>query len=288
MRAHQTIGVIGGSGFYEMEGLTEVKELSLDTPFGAPSGPFVVGQLGERRLVFLSRHGQGHRLSPSEINYRANVWGMKKLGVEWLLSVSAVGSLREHIRPGDLVVIDQCIDRTHRRASTFFTDGVVGHVSMADPVCGHLAGHLADAARRVAPNIVHQGGTYVCIEGPQFSSRAESHLYRSWNADVIGMTNMPEAKLAREACLCYATLALSTDYDCWHVSEEAVTVDLVLAVMKKNIAAAQATVRELAAHVPLERTCPCRNALRGAVISDMRHLTDEQKERLELFLSETR
>jgi 5'-methylthioadenosine phosphorylase len=284
----QTIGVIGGSGFYEMGGLTEVREIPLETPFGAASGPFIEGRLGDRRLVFLSRHGQGHRLSPSEINYRANVWGMKKLGVEWLVSVSAVGSLREHIRPGDLVVIDQCIDRTHRRASTFFGDGAVGHVSMADPVCGHLAGHLADAARRVAPNIVHQGGTYVCIEGPQFSSRAESHLYRSWNADVIGMTNMPEAKLAREACLCYATLALSTDYDCWHVSEEVVTVELVLAVMKKNIAAAQAAVRELAAHVPLERTCACRHALQGAVMSDPRQLPEATREKLELLLRDAR
>ena len=263
-------------------------EVHLETPFGAPSGPFVVGQLGARRLVFLARHGQGHRLSPSEINYRANVWGMKKLGVEWLVSVSAVGSLREHIRPGDLVVIDQCIDRTHRRASTFFTDGAVGHVSMADPVCAHLAGHLAEGARRVAPNIVHQGGTYVCIEGPQFSSRAESHLYRSWNADVIGMTNMPEAKLAREACLCYATLALSTDYDCWHVSEEPVTVEMVLSVMKKNIAAAQATVRELAAHVPLERTCACRHALQGAVMTDERHVPAEVKAKLELILRDAR
>jgi len=284
----QTIGVIGGSGFYEMGGLTEVREIALETPFGAPSGPFIEGRLGDRRLVFLSRHGPGHRLSPSEVNYRANVWGMKKLGVEWLVSVSAVGSLREHIRPGDLVVIDQCIDRTHRRASTFFGDGAVGHVSMADPVCNHLAGHLADAARRVAPNIVHQGGTYVCIEGPQFSSRAESHLYRSWNADVIGMTNMPEAKLAREACLCYATLALSTDYDCWHVAEEAVTVEMVLAVMKKNIAAAQAAVRELAAHVPLERTCACRYALKGAVMSDRRQLAEATREKLELLLRDER
>lgn len=284
----QTIGVIGGSGFYQLEGLSDVEEVVLDTPFGQPSGPFVVGRLGERRLIFLARHGRGHHLSPSEINYRANVWGMKKLGVEWLLSVSAVGSLREHIRPGDLVVVDQTLDRTHRRVSTFFTDGVVGHVSMADPMCSHLAGHLAEAARRVAPGAVHQGGTYVCIEGPQFSSRAESHLYRSWNADVIGMTNMPEAKLAREACLCYATLALSTDYDCWHVSEEPVTVETVLAVMKENIARAQSTVRELAAHVPLERGCQCRHALKGAVMSDVGALSAEQRTRLELILRDAR
>jgi 5'-methylthioadenosine phosphorylase len=284
----QTIGVIGGSGFYDMEGLTEVEDVVLETPFGDPSGPYRIGTLGDRRLVFLSRHGRGHRYSPSEINYRANVWGMKKLGAQWLISVSAVGSLREQIRPGDLVVIDQCIDRTHLRKHTFFGEGCVAHVSMADPLCGHLGGHLADAAARVTQSTVHRGGTYVCIEGPQFSSKAESHLYRSWNADVIGMTNMPEAKLAREACLCYATLALSTDYDCWHTSEEPVTVEMVVAVMKQNVAAAQAAVRELAAHVPLERTCGCKNALKGAVMSDDRHLPPEVRERLELLLRDAR
>jgi 5'-methylthioadenosine phosphorylase len=280
----QTIGVIGGSGFYDMQGLEDVHQEMLETPFGAPSGPFVVGRLGERRLVFLARHGKGHHLSPSRINYRANVWGMKKLGVEWLLSVSAVGSLREDIRPGDLVVVDQCIDRTFRREGTFFSEGAVAHVSMAEPICPHLMGHLAQAARRVATSTVHQGGTYLCIEGPQFSSRAESHLYRSWNADVIGMTNMPEAKLAREAALCYATLALSTDYDCWHAAEEPVTVEMVVAVMKKNVATAQAVVRELAAHVPLERTCACRDALAGAVMSDPADLSPELKARLGLVL----
>jgi 5'-methylthioadenosine phosphorylase len=284
----QTIGVIGGSGFYDMQGLEDVREVALETPFGAPSGPFVVGKLGDRQLVFLARHGKGHRLSPSEINYRANVWGMKKLGVQWLLSVSAVGSLREQIRPGDLVVIDQAIDRTHLRKSTFFGDGCVGHVSMADPICTHLAGHLADAATRVAQTTVHRGGTYVCIEGPQFSSRAESHLYRSWNADVIGMTNMPEARLAREACLCYSTLALSTDYDCWHAGEEPVTVEMVVAVMKKNVATAQAAVRELVAHVPLERTCACKLALKGAVMSDDRLLAPEVRERLALLLADVK
>jgi 5'-methylthioadenosine phosphorylase len=280
----QTIGVIGGSGFYDLKGLTGVREVALETPFGAPSGPFLVGELGERRVVFLARHGQGHRLSPSAINYRANVWGMKKLGVEWLLSVSAVGSLREDIRPGDLVVVDQCLDRTFRRASTFFDQGAVAHVSMADPTCPHLKGHLAQAARKVALGAVHDGGTYVCIEGPQFSSRAESHLYRSWSADVIGMTNMPEAKLAREACLCYATLALATDYDCWHVSEEAVSVEVVLAVMKKNVATALAAVHELAANVPLERTCTCKDALRGAVMSDPSALAEPDRLRLGLLL----
>jgi 5'-methylthioadenosine phosphorylase len=282
----QTIGVIGGSGFYEMDGLSDVREVELDTPFGPPSGPFCIGTLGDRQLVFLSRHGKGHRLSPSEINYRANVWGMKKVGVQWLISVSAVGSLREQIRPGDLVVVDQCIDRTHLRPATFFGDGCVGHVSMAEPICTHLAGHLADAASRVTQRTVHRGGTYLCIEGPQFSSRAESHLYRSWNADVIGMTNMPEAKLAREASLCYSTLALSTDYDCWHLEEAPVTVELVVSMMKKNVAAAQAAVRELAAHVPLERTCACKVALKGAVMSDAKHLAPVVAERLALLLAD--
>lgn len=279
----QTIGVIGGSGFYDLEGLTEVQEVTVETPFGAPSDAYRVGRLGDRRLVFLARHGRGHRFSPSEINYRANVWGMKQLGVEWLISVSAVGSLREHIQPGDLVVIDQSIDRTLTRARTFFEGGVVSHVSMADPVCSHLAKHLADAADSSGTK-VHRGGTYVCIEGPQFSTRAESHLYRSWNADVIGMTHLPEARLAREAQLCYATLALSTDYDCWHASEEAVTVEMVVAVMKKNVANAQKAVRELALNVPLERSCPCPNALKGAVMSDEKHLTPEVLRRVGLLL----
>lgn len=279
----QTIGVIGGSGFYELDGLKDVQEVAVDTPYGAPSDTFRVGTLGDRRLVFLARHGRGHRFSPSEINYRANVWGMKQLGVEWLLSVSAVGSLREDIQPGDLVVIDQSIDRTLSRQRTFFEDGVVAHVSMAEPVCKHLAGHLADAASAVGAK-VHRGGTYVCIEGPQFSTRAESHLYRSWNADVIGMTHLPEARLAREAQLCYATLALSTDYDCWHTSEEAVTVEMVVKVMKQNVANARAAVRELALNVPLERTCGCPTALKGAVMTHEDAMTTEAKRRLALLL----
>lgn len=279
----QTIGVIGGSGFYELDGLTDVQEVSVDTPFGAPSDAFRVGTLGDRRLVFLARHGRGHRFSPSEINYRANVWGMKQLGVEWLLSVSAVGSLREDIQPGDLVVIDQSIDRTLSRKRTFFEDGVVAHVSMAEPVCRHLANHLSDAATAAGAK-VHRGGTYVCIEGPQFSTKAESHLYRSWNADVIGMTHLPEARLAREAQLCYATLALSTDYDCWHTSEEAVTVEMVVKVMKQNVANARKAVRELALHVPLERTCGCPTALKGAVMTHDDAMPAEAKRRLALLL----
>ena len=279
----QTIGVIGGSGFYELDGLKDVQEVTVETPFGAPSDAFRVGTLGDRRLVFLARHGRGHRFSPSEINYRANVWGMKQLGVEWLLSVSAVGSLREDIQPGDLVVIDQSIDRTLSRKRTFFEDGVVAHVSMAEPVCKHLAGHLSDAATTAGAK-VHRGGTYVCIEGPQFSTKAESHLYRSWNADVIGMTHLPEARLAREAQLCYATLALSTDYDCWHTSEEAVTVEMVVKVMKQNVANARKAVRELALNVPLERTCGCPTALKGAVMTHDDAMPAEAKRRLALLL----
>jgi 5'-methylthioadenosine phosphorylase len=279
----QTIGIIGGSGFYELDGLADVEEVPVDTPFGAPSDVFRVGTLGDRRLVFLARHGRGHRFSPSDINYRANVWGMKQLGVEWLISVSAVGSLREDIRPGDLVVIDQSIDRTLSRKRTFFEDGVVAHVSMAEPVCRRLAGQLADAATAVGAK-VHRGGTYVCIEGPQFSTKAESHLYRSWKADVIGMTHMPEARLAREAQLCYATLALSTDYDCWHASEEPVTVEMVVKVMKQNVVNAQKTVRELALHATLERTCGCPTALQGAVMTHDDAMSEEAKHRLSLLL----
>lgn len=281
----QTIGLIGGSGFYELGGLTDVQEVTVETPFGAPSDAFRVGTLGGKRLVFLPRHGRGHRLSPSEINYRANVWGMKQLGVQWLLSVSAVGSLREDIHPGDLVVVDQSIDRTLGRARTFFEGGVVAHVSMAEPVCMHLAGHLHGAAKATGAR-VHEGGTYVCIEGPQFSSRAESHLYRSWKADVIGMTQQPEARLAREAQLCYATLALCTDYDCWHVSEEAVTVEQVVQVMKQNAANARAAVLGLVASLPEARPCGCAKALGGAVMTHDDAMPGDARRRLALLLGD--
>ena len=213
----EVVGVIGGSGLYEIEGLTEVREVKVETPFGSPSDQFITGKLGEVDMVFLPRHGRGHRLTPSEINYRANIYGMKKLGAGRIISVSAVGSMREEIEPGHIVVVDQFIDRTRARASTFFGSGIVGHVEFADPVCAELSGVLYDAGKRAGATI-HRGGTYVCIEGPQFSTRAESMLYRTWDATVIGMTNIPEAKLAREAEICYGTLALSTDYDCWHES----------------------------------------------------------------------
>jgi 5'-methylthioadenosine phosphorylase len=260
------LGVIGGSGLYEIEGLTGVEEVRVETPYGPPSDAVVRGRLGETTLLFLPRHGRGHRVAPHEINFRANVCALKKLGATHLVSISAVGSMREDIAPGDFVVADQLVDLTKRRVSTFFEDGVVGHVGFADPVCPALSGALADAAARGGAR-VHRGGTYVCIEGPQFSTRAESRLYRSWGVAVIGMTALPEAKLAREAELPYALLALATDYDCWHASEEDVTVEAVLAVMKKNVVVARKAVAELAPHVPDAASSPASRALAGAIMT---------------------
>ncbi len=243
------LGVIGGSGLYDIEGLTQVEEVRVETPFGPPSDPIVRGRLGETQMLFLPRHGRDHAIAPHQIDFRANVCAMKMLGATHLVSVSAVGSMREEIAPGAFVVVDQFIDLTKRRASTFFEDGVVGHVGFADPVCEHLSIALADAAERVGAR-VHRGGTYVCIEGPQFSTRAESRLYRSWGVAVIGMTAMPEAKLAREAGLPYALLALATDYDCWHESEEDVSVEAVVAVLNGNVARAKRVVAEIAGRLP--------------------------------------
>ncbi len=220
------IAVIGGSGLYEMEGLTRVRELRVSTPFGKPSDAIVIGTLAEQRVAFLSRHGRGHRISPSMINYRANIYALKSLGVSRIISVSAVGSMKEHIKPGHLVLPDQFIDRTTQRMGTFFDQGLVAHVAFAEPICGELSGIVRRAAKQVGAT-THVGGTYVCIEGPQFSTKAESRLYRQWGVDVIGMTNIPEAKLAREAEMCYATLALVTDFDCWHATEESVTVEAI-------------------------------------------------------------
>ncbi|MCK4739860.1 MAG: S-methyl-5'-thioadenosine phosphorylase [Deltaproteobacteria bacterium] len=266
-----------------MEGLTEVREEKIETPFGDPSDVFITGNLGDARMVFLPRHGRGHKLLPSEINYRANIYGMKKLGVEWLISVSAVGSMREEIEPGHLVIVDQFYDRTKGRASTFFGDGIVGHVEFADPVCGDLSELLYTAAKESGAT-VHKGGTYVCIEGPQFSTRAESKIYRSWGVDVIGMTNIPEAKLAREAELCYSTIALSTDYDCWHESAESVTVEMVLATISKNVANARQVIKNAVSAIGGERGCKCAEAMRFATITSMDAVTEEAKERLELLI----
>jgi len=283
MEHEMTVGVIGGSGLYQIEGLTDVEELTLSTPFGAPSDAFVLGRLGDVRMVFLPRHGRGHVLPPSRINFRANIWGMKRLGVERILSLSAVGSMREDVAPGDFVVVDQFIDRTRHRADTFFDQDVVAHVMFADPVCEPLRRVLVQASGIVGVR-VHDGGTYLCMEGPQFSTRAESRLYRSWGVDVIGMTNLQEAKLAREAELHYATVAMATDYDCWHETHDDVTVEAILATMSHNVDNGRALIR---AAVPLlgpTSGCGCGQALRDAIITDRARITPQARARLELLI----
>jgi 5'-methylthioadenosine phosphorylase len=274
-----TVAVIGGSGLYEMDGLENVSSERVDTPFGPPSDAVLCGSLGPVRMLFLPRHGRGHRLSPSEVNYRANIYALKALGAEQVISISAVGSMREDIRPGDLVIVDQFFDRTLTRARTFFEDGIVAHVEMADPICPVLAGVL-HASAQAAGARVHKGGTYVCIEGPQFSTRAESSVFRSWGVAVIGMTNMPEARLAREAELCYATIALSTDYDCWHATEESVTVETVVATLQRNVATAREVIRRSAASVSPTRACRCARALDSAILSDRASISEPAKRRL--------
>jgi 5'-methylthioadenosine phosphorylase len=261
------LAVIGGSGLYDIEELTQIEEVHVDTPFGPPSDAIVRGLLGDTTMLFLPRHGKGHRIAPHQINYRANVCALKKLGATHLLSISAVGSMKEAIAPGDFAVVDQFIDLTKRRVSTFFEDGIVGHVAFADPVCEHLAAALASAGERAGAR-VHRGGVYVCIEGPQFSTRAESVLYRSWDVSVIGMTAMPEAKLAREAELPYALLALATDYDCWHESEEDVSVQAVVAVLLRNVATARKTVVELAHALPDPSRSRATSALVAALMTE--------------------
>ncbi|HTV03630.1 MAG TPA: S-methyl-5'-thioadenosine phosphorylase [Luteitalea sp.] len=261
------IGIIGGSGLYDMAELTDRHEVIVDTPFGPPSGPYVTGTLGGTRVAFLARHGAGHRITPSELNFRANIYGFKTLGVERILSASAVGSLREEMAPLDLVIPDQFIDRTRGRVSTFFGDGLVGHIAFADPVCGHVAQVAYDAAVAAGAK-VHKGGTYVCMEGPAFSTRAESHLYRSWGAHIIGMTNLQEAKLAREAEICYATIALVTDYDCWHPDHDHVTVEMVIQNLTQNARTAQQVIAgAISALANAPRTCGCGQALATALIT---------------------
>ena len=266
--APNVLGVIGGSGFYQMNGLDKVEMMDLETPFGRPSDPFYQGRIGDLEVVFLARHGRGHRLLPSEINYRANVFGMKQLGVTHLVSVSTAGSLKEEIHPGELMIPDQFIDRTFKRPETFFGDGLVVHVSLADPVCANLASDLAKAAR-VNDAKIHEGGTYICMEGPQFSTRAESNLYRNFGASVISMTAMQEARLSREAEMCYAALVLVTDYDCWHSSVAAVDIGEILRVMKLNVEKAQAAVAGLARALGNQpRTCGCDHALKDTIITE--------------------
>ncbi|MCB9665978.1 MAG: S-methyl-5'-thioadenosine phosphorylase [Alphaproteobacteria bacterium] len=280
------LGVIGGSGLYAMEDLTDVEEIEVDTPWGAPSDALIRGRLDGREIVFLPRHGRGHVLLPTEVPYRANLWAMRKLGVRWVLSISAVGSLREAVEPGHLVVVDQFVDRTRGRPSTFFGGGCVAHVQLGDPICGTLRGMLLEAARGAVDTTIHDGGTYVCMEGPQFSTRAESELYRGWGADVIGMTNVPECKLAREAEISYATLALSTDYDCWHTGHDEVSVEAVVATVKANVAAAQRVIRALLPQVaayggPVPKA---QQALAGAIMTAPDRISAEARARLGLLI----
>jgi 5'-methylthioadenosine phosphorylase len=278
------IGIIGGSGLYAMPGLSNPHQIEVDTPFGAPSDAFVAGELEGRQVVFLARHGRGHRLMPTELNFRANIFAMKKLGVERIISVSAVGSLKLEHKPTEFVIPDQFIDRTTQRTSTFFGDGVVGHVSFGDPVCATVAKAIQHGAES-AGVVVKQGGVYVCMEGPQFSTRAESNLYRSWGADIIGMTNLQEAKLAREAEICYATMAMVTDYDCWHDGHDAVTVEQVIAVLHQNSANAAKAVRDAVAVMPRERACACATALKYAIITSPEAIPAATRTKLDLLLS---
>jgi 5'-methylthioadenosine phosphorylase len=275
----KTVGVIGGSGLYEIDGLEGVEELSVDTPYGAPSDVIVSGRLGDTRLLFVPRHGRGHNFLPHEVPYRANLWALKNLGAQWCISLSAVGSLREDIVPGHVVIIDQFIDRTKGRPSSFFGDGVAGHVAFGQPISPVLADVLERSAREAGAT-VHVGGTYVCMEGPAFSTRAESFLYRSWGASVIGMTNLPEAKLAREAEIAYATVALATDYDCWHTGHDDVSVDAVIATLNKNVAMARQIVALAAAQVPDAPDPLVDGASRFAVMTRPDRIPEHRKEAL--------
>jgi 5'-methylthioadenosine phosphorylase len=277
---HPTIGILGGSGLYDMAELTDREEQRITTPFGDPSGPYIIGTLRGMRVAFLARHGLGHRILPSELNFRANIYGFKVLGVERILSASAVGSLKEAYRPLDILVPDQFLDLTKGRISTFFGRGIVAHMAFAHPVCGPLSTTAADAAEAVGAT-VHRGGTYVNMEGPQFSTLAESRLYRSWGMDVIGMTNVQEAKLAREAEICYATLALVTDYDCWHPEHDSVTVDLIIGNLLQNAETAQRTIAEAVSRLQGPRTCACKDALATAIITRPDQIPAQTKKDLE-------
>jgi 5'-methylthioadenosine phosphorylase len=277
------IGVIGGSGLYAMPDLEQITEVQVDTPFGAPSDAYVLGTLHGRELVFLPRHGRGHRIPPSAMNFRANIYGLKALGVEWVISISAVGSMREDIKPGDLIVPSQFFDRTRTRISTFFDQDVVAHVAFADPICNALAQAIYQAATQTDAT-VHAGGTYLCIEGPQFSTRAESQIYRQWGIDIIGMTNLPEARLAREAELCYATLALATDYDCWHESASDVDIESILAVLQRNVQRAQEIIGRTVADLPASRPCACSTALQSALITEPATISLAARARLGLLI----
>jgi 5'-methylthioadenosine phosphorylase len=288
--ANQVLGVIGGSGIYDLPGLEQIEEIAVETPFGAPSSKLVVGQLGDTKMVFLARHGEGHTILPHEINYRANLFALKLQGVDWIVSLSAVGSMREEIRPGDLVIVDQYFDRTSGRASTFFGEGIAAHVGFGDPVSPVLASLVHKVAVARAKEFghdvrVHQGGTYMVMNGPQFSTRAESNIYRGWGVDVIGMTNMPEAKLAREAEMSFCTIALCTDYDCWHEEEDDVSVEAVVATVKQNAALARDIVAHLPEHLPESHNCVASEALKFAIMTDPEKIPAETKKRLAPLLA---
>jgi len=281
--AEAEIGVIGGSGLYAMPGLTSTREVVLETPFGPPSDAYVLGSLEGKRVAFLARHGRGHRILPTELNFRANIYGFRQLGVERIVSVSAVGSLKEEHKPLEFVIPEQFFDRTRHRVDTFFGEGIVAHVALADPVCPEMARVLESACRK-AEVVGKRGGTYLCIEGPQFSTRAESEVYRQWGMDVIGMTNLQEARLAREAELCYVTVAMVTDYDCWHPQHDSVTVDQVVAVLLKNAENACRVVKLAVAATPRERGCKCGSALSNAILTDRARIPAATRKKLALIL----
>ena len=276
----KVVGVIGGSGLYEMEGLEQVQTISLKTPFGDPSDSYVVGHLEGVKIAFLPRHGKGHRIQPSSLNFRANIYGMKMLGAEWIIGVSAVGSMKESIHPGDMVIPNQFIDLTKGRPNTFFSEGIVCHISFGDPVCPVLSPILSRVGKEVGAT-VHENGTYLCIEGPQFSTRAESRLYRTWGVDVIGMTNIPEAKLAREAEICYGTIAFATDYDCWHEQAEDVSVGEILRILAQSTKTAKDAIRKTLKHLPEERQCLCATALKHTLITGKKLIPEKTKKDLE-------
>ena len=284
MPPNPTLAVIGGSGLYSMPGLKNVQELDLDTPFGKPSAPIILGSLADRQVAFLARHGLGHHISPSEVNYRANIYALKSLGVERIVSISACGSLREDYAPGDIVVPDQVFDHTHRRARSFFGEGLVAHIGVADPFCPDLSEQVCQAVEATQANL-HRGGVFLTIEGPRFSTKAESNVYRTWGMSLIGMTTSPEVFLAREAEMCYSVMAHVTDYDVWHISQAPVSVDAVIAILQRNTQTAQAAIANLVEHLPSDRACDCPHALESALITDPKRIPPDTRSKLNLLVN---
>jgi 5'-methylthioadenosine phosphorylase len=283
MEQTPVLGIIGGSGIYRMDHLESVHETEIETPFGKPSSPIVIGELAGRTVAFIARHGFGHYISPSEINYRANIYALKSIGIHQILSISACGSLREDYEPGEIVIPNQLFDNTKNRQRTFFGEGLVAHISIADPFCQDLSEFVADSVEN-AGGLVHRGGTFITIEGPRFSTRAESNVYRSWGMSIIGMTTSPEAFLAREAEMCYAVMAHVTDYDVWHIAEEPVTVEMVIRILESNTSLAQNAIERLVTRLPEEHSCNCREALRDALITDPKRIPKGTRERLSIFV----